>query len=208
MKKPKYQYKAEDNFEFFEFYSEGKKGIIKKIVQYQKTSDENVYNLAFGDYDERSNSIDDMSITNNGDSSKVLATVASTVYAFIEKYPNASIIATGSTSVRTRLYRMGITNNLDEISEDFAIFGYTTDEQWVKFEIGDDYEAFLVTKKTTFSMTTSDTEKLVDKLNKSKVPKIPIDKRLEKHRGKIFFPEKLARANEILAKSGIPKLKK
>ena len=138
MKKPKYQYKADDNFEFFEFYSEGKKGIIKKIVQYQKTSDENVYNLAFGDYDERSNSIDDMSITNNGDSLKVLATVASTVYAFIEKYPNASIIATGSTSVRTRLYRMGITNNLDEISEDFAIFGYTTDEQWVKFEIGDD----------------------------------------------------------------------
>ncbi len=57
-------------------------------------------------------------------------------------------------------------------------------------------------------MTTSDTEKLVDKLNKSKVPIIPIDKRLEKHRGKIFFPEKLARANEILAKSGIPKLKK
>lgn len=57
-------------------------------------------------------------------------------------------------------------------------------------------------------MTTSDTEKLIDKLNKSKVPIIPIDKRLEKHRGKIFFPEKLARANEILAKSGIPKLKK
>lgn len=48
----------------------------------------------------------------------------------------------------------------------------------------------------------------IEKLNKSKIPIIPIDKRLEKYRGKILFPEKLARANEIIAKSGIPKLKK
>ena len=47
----------------------------------------------------------------------------------------------------------------------------------------------------------------IEKLNKSKVPIIPIDKRLEKYRGKVLFPEKLARANEIIAKPGIPKLK-
>lgn len=147
MHKPRYQYKAESHFEYFEFYSEGPKGIIKKVVEYQKTSNENVYNLAFGDYDEVAKGIDDLSVTNNGDSLKVLATVASTVYAFTDKHPKAMIIATGSTSVRTRLYRMGITNNLDEISEDFAIFGFTKDGIWVKFEIGEDYEAFLVTKK-------------------------------------------------------------
>ncbi|MBX2931939.1 MAG: hypothetical protein KF781_08350 [Chitinophagaceae bacterium] len=108
---------------------------------------ENVYNLAFGDYDEKAKSIDDLAVTNNGDSLKVLATVASTVYAFTEKHPNALIIATGSTAARTRLYRMGITNNLAEISEDFIIFGYTKDEKWVEFETGEDYEAFLVIKK-------------------------------------------------------------
>lgn len=135
MKNSKYHYKAEGNFEFFEFYSEGPKGIIKKVVEYQKTINENVYNLAFGDFDEQNKSINDMTVTNNGDSLKVLATVASTVYAFIEKYPQASIIATGSTLVRTRLYRMGITNNLDEISKDFYIFGYNEDEQWVEFEM-------------------------------------------------------------------------
>lgn len=48
----------------------------------------------------------------------------------------------------------------------------------------------------------------IEKLNKSKIPIISIDKRLEKYRGKILFPEKLARANKIIAKSGIPKLKK
>lgn len=103
MKNPRYPYKSENHFEFFEFYSEGPKGVIKKVVEYQKTSDNNIYNLAFGDFNEILNSIDDLSVTNNGDSSKVLATVASTVYAFIDKHPNAWVIATGSTSSRTRL---------------------------------------------------------------------------------------------------------
>jgi len=147
LNKPRYQYKTENHFEYFEFYSEGAKGIVKKVIEYQKTSNENIYNLAFGDYDEAAKGIDDLSVTNNGDSLKVLATVASTIYAFLEKHPNAMIIATGSTSVRTRLYRMGITNNLSEILEDFVIFGFTKNETWVEFEIDEDYEAFLVTKK-------------------------------------------------------------
>jgi hypothetical protein len=147
LNKVRYQYKAEDHFEYFEFYSEGPKGIIKKVVEYQKTSEDDIYNLAFGDYDEVAKGLDDLSVTNNGDSLKVLSTVASTVYAFTEKHPKAVIIATGSTSVRTRLYRMGITNNLDEISKDFIIFEFVKNSGWAKFEISEDYEAFLVTKK-------------------------------------------------------------
>lgn len=147
MKKQKYHYETEDKFEFFEFYSQGPKGIIKKVVEFQKTGNHNVYNLAFGDYNEEAKSIDDLSVTNNGDSLKVLATVASIVYAFAEKHPEAWILATGSTSVRTRLYRMGITNNLVEICEDFFVFGFTRDEKWEEFVAGEDYEAFLVRKK-------------------------------------------------------------
>jgi len=147
LEKEKYHYKTENQFEYFEFYSEGPKGVIKKVVEFQKTMQEGVYNLAFGDYDEEAKGIDDLSVTNNGDSLKVLATVASTVYAFTEKHPKAWIIETGSTTARTRLYRMGITNNLAEISEDFIIFGYTKNGKWVAFETGEDYEAFLVTKK-------------------------------------------------------------
>ena len=48
----------------------------------------------------------------------------------------------------------------------------------------------------------------IDELNKSKVPIIVFDKKLEKFRGKVLFPEKLKKANEILAKSGLPKLQK
>lgn len=78
---------------------------------------------------------------------KVLATVAATVYTFTKKYPKAWIIASGSTAVRTRLYRMGITNNLADITVDFIIFGYSKEEEWVEFVIGEDYSAFLLTKR-------------------------------------------------------------
>ena len=131
----------------YEFVSEGPKGSIKKMVEYTETSTENVYNLGFGDYDEATKSINDFTVTNNGDSLKVLATVASTVYVFLEKHPNAYILVTGRTSVRTRLYRIGITNNLAEIMEDFMVYGFTEKGNWEAFEIGEDYEAFLITKK-------------------------------------------------------------
>ncbi len=148
MNRSKYLYKSEEFLRIYEFVSEGSKGNIKKIVQYTNTGTENVYNLAFGDYDEISHTISDITITNNGDSLKVLATVASTVYAFTQKYPKDLIFVTGSTSVRTRLYRMGITNNLSEIKEDFKIYGLTIKEnKWEEFIIGEDYEAFLITKK-------------------------------------------------------------
>ena len=147
MNNPKYLYKTEQKFTIYEFVSEGPKGRIRKMVEYTETATENVYNLGFGDYDEIANAINDISVTNNGDSLKVLATVASTVYAFLEKHPNAYILATGSTNVRTRLYRMGITNNLAEINEDFIVYGLTDKGIWDDFVVGEDYEAFLITKK-------------------------------------------------------------
>lgn len=47
---------------------------------------------------------------------------------------------------------------------------------------------------------------MIEKLNKSKLPIIPIDKSLEKYRGKVLFPEKLKKANEILGKAKLPKV--
>jgi len=35
-----------------------------------------------------------------------------------------------------------------------------------------------------------------------------LDKKLEKFKGKVLFPEKVAKANEILNKAGLPKLEK
>ncbi|MCS3795266.1 hypothetical protein [Niastella sp. OAS944] len=130
----------------FRFFSEGPKGKIEKIVYYSQTRRENIYNLGFGDYNGSINDFDDQIITNNGDSRKVLATVARSLYTFTDRYPDASIIATGSTLARTRLYRMGITNNLGLIEKDFHVWGFMGKE-FVKFEKNAAYEAFLVKRK-------------------------------------------------------------
>ena len=145
---PKYLYKSEEEFKVYSFYSEGIKGIIKKMIVFSFTGESNIYNLGFGDYNSETKTIDDEVITNNGDSLKVLATVASTVYAFTEKYPDALVFATGSNNFRTRLYRMGITNNLEEIKVDFEVFGLRIDNNvWEEFVSGEDYEAFIVKRK-------------------------------------------------------------
>ncbi len=44
-------------------------------------------------------------------------------------------------------------------------------------------------------------------LNDVKTPEIVFDKRLDKYNDKNLFPEKLARANEIIAKYGLPDIK-
>jgi hypothetical protein len=105
--------------------------------------EKDIYNLAFGDDDEETDSINDTTITNNNDSQKVLATVASTLYVFTDKHPNVWVYATGSNTVRTRLYRMGITTHIEEILVDFMVYGLS-DDIWQEFERGEDYEAFLV----------------------------------------------------------------
>ncbi len=47
----------------------------------------------------------------------------------------------------------------------------------------------------------------IQELNKSKVPIVRIDKSLDKYKDKILFPEKLAKANEMLRKVGLPQKK-
>jgi hypothetical protein len=45
----------------------------------------------------------------------------------------------------------------------------------------------------------------IKELNKNKVPIVKNDKKLEKFRSKVLFPEKLAKANKTLARVGVPK---
>ena len=106
----------------FEFTSVGPKGEIPKLVIYSELNIKGLYNLGFGDKNSQTGRIDDLAITDNKDSQKVLATVASTVYTFMNKYPDAMITARGSTKARTRLYQMGISNSLEEISNDFTVW--------------------------------------------------------------------------------------
>ncbi len=146
MKLDKYELKSGEQLEVFEFVSIGIKGKIPKIVQYTPTNYKDLYNFGFGYKNIETGEIDDTTISNNGDSEKVLATVVATLFAFIDKHKEAMVYATGSTKSRTRLYRMGITKYLDEIKEDFEIFG-ELENGWEDFQKDVEYEAFLVKLK-------------------------------------------------------------
>ncbi len=130
----------------FEFVSVGPKGSVTKVVRYREINVKGFYNLGFGDKDPITGYISDLTVTNNNDSQKVLATVASTLYVITANYPDTTIIATGSTEARTRLYRMGITNNLTDIEKDFVILGLT-ETTWEPFRKNIPYGAFLVRRK-------------------------------------------------------------
>jgi hypothetical protein len=47
----------------------------------------------------------------------------------------------------------------------------------------------------------------IKELNKRKTPIVIIDNSLEKYKGKVLFPEKLEKANEVLRTIGLPKIR-
>ena len=119
MSKEKYTTVASKDWLSYEFISEGPKGRIKKLIIYQKLHEE-LYNLAFGDASGKEGDIDDMIISDNKDSEKVLATVAATIFDFFSIYKGTLVIAKGSTKSRTILYRRYLSHFLDEINKDLS----------------------------------------------------------------------------------------
>lgn len=142
----KYQLKSEEEFTRFEFISEGPKGAIRKLIEFQQTTDPETYNLAFGDKHPITGNIDDLAVSNNGDAEKVLATVVAAIYIFLDNHPMAYVYAQGSTQARTRLYRMGINRFYEDVERDFYLYG-RIGEDFITFEAGIEYEGFLVQRK-------------------------------------------------------------
>jgi hypothetical protein len=131
-----YSYRTNPSFLDYEFISDGPRGKIKKVVRFT-TIGEGVYNLGFGDLIEETGDINDTVITNNDDSKQVLATAAMIVNDFLLKYPDMWVFAVGSTTSRTRLYRMGITNHWHTISTDFEVYGLAN-KKWELFQLRKD----------------------------------------------------------------------
>ena len=50
--------------------------------------------------------------------------------------------------------------------------------------------------------------KKIEELNKSKVPVVRIDPSLDQYREKVLFPDKLAKANEMIKTAKLPKKKR
>ncbi len=83
----RYQFESSPDLLTFEFDSVGPKGIVTKVVHYTEINVKGFFNLGFGDKEPQSGYISDLTVTNNNDSQKVLATVARTLYLFTEGIP-------------------------------------------------------------------------------------------------------------------------
>jgi hypothetical protein len=143
-----YEFKTNEGFLDYEFYSDGPKGKIKKVVRFtpQNANGTTYFNLGFGDWDIVENQMDDLAVSNNHDKNQVLVTVAQIVLDFTISFPDLWIYAKGSTSSRTRLYQMAIVANWDRIAPLLYVLGYVNDK-WQPFQKKTNYEAFMVLRK-------------------------------------------------------------
>lgn len=146
MNRPFYKFHSDAEALYFYFDSVSNRRTIKKIVGYTPmTTLLNGYNLGFGDlYDD--GTVDDISVSNNDDMEKVIATVVRTMFHFFDTYPHKFVFVEGSTPERTQLYRIIINKELKEVQDLFEIYGFIGDNIEV-FASNRPYDSFLITLK-------------------------------------------------------------
>jgi len=146
--KDRYDFNASESLLDYEFYSTGPRGVIKKIVRFspRHIDGKTYFNLGFGDLNEKTNQIDDLSRPDNYDRDKILTTIAATVMIFTDHFPDVMVYAQGSTPSRTRLYQMALNSNLKEIEPLLHIYGFAN-QMWMEFKSKVNYLAFLALRK-------------------------------------------------------------
>ncbi|WP_121965629.1 hypothetical protein [Myroides sp. N17-2] len=148
MQYPYYSLTAFNKNYSYEFTSVSDNKVIEKTINFTLLDiEDGLYNLSFGDKDKNtvnSSAIDDKIVSNNGDMNKVLATLFQAVLLFTENKDFYKIYFTGSTPARTRLYRMAISNNYDDLSKYFVIYGVDHKGIVVYFKKNTEYRGFLI----------------------------------------------------------------
>lgn len=143
MKQQYYKYLRDEDCLWFEFESVSNQKTVRKIVVYTPFQDNpDVFNLALADA-LSDGSYSDKTVTNNEDMEKVMATVIRTMLRFFEKYPTKMVYVEGSTSERTRLYRIIISRELSEIEKIFTIYGLLGSDTEI-FKKNQNYNAFVI----------------------------------------------------------------
>ena len=92
------------------FVSVGKRNVIKCVQFSILDAHSKLYNLSLMDLDLHLNMLSDNAITDNGDTIRILRTVAFCVQVFLNKEENTKVYFVGNSPARNRLYRMYIYN--------------------------------------------------------------------------------------------------
>ncbi len=131
----------------YRFTSVGKKGEIKKIIEFAYLG-ENLWNLGFGDV--KGSDWEDNIISDNNDFRKVLQTVANTVHYFYEKYPDHNIQILPIDYQRKLLYNRVFQQKWHEIEPLFIVMGIIKNEEDVliyDYEPSKIFDEFVISKK-------------------------------------------------------------
>lgn len=123
-----YNYVGLENKVDYFFISEGINGKIIKNVQFTRLEDEdNLWNLAFGDYN--TGNVDDKVVSNNYDIVKVFNTIAKIVYEYSNEFPTRDIHIEPVDGKRKKLYNHIFRRNYEAINLIFDIIGTIGEEK-------------------------------------------------------------------------------
>ena len=143
MNQPAYAFESSEDSLLFRFDSVSEDRRVAKLIVYAPIPQlKSVYNLALLDL-RNDGTTDDLSVSNNQDMPHILATVAQTMLQFFGRYPGSTIAFSGSTSARTRLYRIAISQNLSLVEPILTIEGFQ-DGVTELFQPNRPYEAFFI----------------------------------------------------------------
>jgi hypothetical protein len=123
-----YNYVGLDNKIDYFFISEGSNGKIIKNVQFTPIKDkDNLWNLAFGDYNR--GDIDDKVVSNNYDIVKVFNTIAKIVYEYSSEFPTRNIHVEPVDGKRKKLYNHIFRRHYEAINLIFDVVGTIGEEK-------------------------------------------------------------------------------
>jgi uncharacterized protein DUF6934 len=106
----------------FEFVSNGKRPLLKRVILTETEHNSNIYNMALGTV-LKSGVVDYTDESNNGDIVELLSTVVCCVKIFTENFPGKTVFFKGNTTQKIRVYYEILRRNIDQFSIDFNIFG-------------------------------------------------------------------------------------
>lgn len=145
MTEPFYEFTILDKAHRFDFVSIGER-IIKKTIIFHQTHHSGIYSLTLADITENQE-LDVYNVSDNGDMRTILSTVLRTISVFLERYPKAKVVFSGSTPSRTRLYQIAINHELSNFQSRFLIEGYTQKNGFEPFTKNKSYDGFAISEK-------------------------------------------------------------
>ena len=126
------------------FVSTGSRGDIYKAVLFQPLPEPHRFNLALGDINLQTLEIEFEELSANGDARKVFATIAEIVKEYTARHPQREIFVAGNTDDKKRIYSFLTAWYLNEIREDFRVWGAFSGEDFEPFEKDKVYYSILV----------------------------------------------------------------